>query len=130
MNNYLIDTSVLSSLINENDVNHEQAIKLIDDVSGTDQSFFINIVIYIELKTLFKKLGIYSYVRDFLDDNGIEFLETNYDTLEEYEDYTKNLNNSLKPNDSLILFTAYNKNMELLTFDEKLKRVYDKLLNS
>ena len=122
-NKYVFDSSFLSSLFYETDINHEKAIKVFSELpSGS--LFLIPATVYIEMLVGLKR---FPWFRDekfyqFISSINVEFVFIDNKFLRRYERFLNKRIAKLKAIDSTVLFTARENQAGILTFDKKLQK--------
>jgi predicted nucleic acid-binding protein len=122
MKQYVLDTNFLVSLLNDKDVNHQQA----KDIAATIEDSYITIpfVVIAEIMSYTKNKKL----RDVVLDNTIQILSNIFflseENIDEYMRFTHQLKHSFTAIDSIVLYCATSTNSELITLDKKLKKLY------
>ena len=124
----LIDSSVLVSLYNPQDGQHQKAKRLIKSLAKKEVEFFIHPLVILEILTVLKQRGpakVFKEVKEYL------FNPTLYTLLKEkfflqpddfvFRIFEENKNISLV--DAKLIEVAFLKNFTLLTLDKNLQKV-------
>lgn len=123
----VLDTSFLSSLLIEDDDNYSKAL-LIYKTQIINSDIIIPMQAKAELfvmkrdlaplDKIIRFLNLFNYKTDFI--NAKQELQL-IDFIEKYDP-------SLKSGDLMILFSAFNNEAELITFDKKLKQEFQRIM--
>lgn len=127
-NNFLLDTSFLSGLINSKDRHNQDATSIYIDF-GSRSNVLIPAIVKLELVLLtlkFKNFEI-PQIDELLQKLGVEILSIDEPFLKGFQVFVMETRFNLKPNDYLILYSSVKTNSKLVTFDKKLEKYYDKL---
>jgi predicted nucleic acid-binding protein len=128
----VLDSSFISSVLLEDDSNHEIALKELYNVIINSNTLIPSTVL-LELELLPKSIGNKDYYKkiDILL-SKIEFELVNIEPsfLKEYRLLNRKLDQILTAIDLTVLTTAISNNAELITFDKKLLKVYNQLINN
>lgn len=123
MERFLLDTSFIFSFADKDDINHIKARKLILNSSSPILKFYIPYIVVAELVIGSENFDFLSLAKSF----SSNFVKNNEKDLEFIAKMSPSLARSLKANDCLILAIASRLNLEILTFDEKLKKAHTQL---
>lgn len=127
MNSYIFDTSFLISLIHQDDINHEKAWRILQDIDLNVCRFFISEVILIETYT------VLSYKVDFqstvtldalLEGIPVQYLSGN---LTEYISFFKMLKWVISVADASVISDAFKHDLEILSFDKQLLIIHKEM---
>jgi predicted nucleic acid-binding protein len=125
MKQYVLDTNFLVSLLNDKDVNHQQA----KDIAATIEDSYITIpfVVIAEIMSYTKNKKL----RDVVLKNTMQILSDTFflseENIDEYIRFTCQLKRSFSAIDSIVLYCAVNADSELITLDKKLKKLYKQI---
>jgi predicted nucleic acid-binding protein len=125
MKQYVLDTNFLVSLLNDKDVNHQQA----KDIAATIEDSYITIpfVVIAEIMSYTKNKKL----RDVVLENTMQILSDTFflseENIDEYIRFTYQLKRSFTAVDSIVLYCAVNTDSELITLDKKLKKLYKQI---
>lgn len=127
-NNFVLDTSFLSSLINSEDENNENAVDIYGSFSSEDV-LFIPATVKLELILIGLNFARFSEkdLDRFIEHIELSLVEINTEFLRKFQKFVFSTKLPLKPVDYSILFTAFETKSKLLTFDKKLEKYYKKL---
>lgn len=127
--NIVLDTSFISSLLREDDSNHIAAHSQYEKIKGDlSAKIIISAITLLELSRInwvesYDRSKMLSAVSEmiahkivYLDQDQIDYIEQ-----------LVSLETTLKPNDFCIAITSLRNSAELLTFDEKLKKEFNRL---
>jgi len=120
---YIIDTSFISSLLIEDDINHQKALDLYEDLPK-DLQFFIPVTVLLELFTGIKKLkkNKLENVYRFIDLLSIQTIYIDDYFLKSYKTLLKKDDMNLTAIDLTLIVTAKMIGGKVLTFNKKLKK--------
>lgn len=126
-NKYVLDTSFISSLYKSSDVNHIKAIEIFKEIE-IESEIIIPINVLLELISFNKRyelshedLMLYGYTLA----SSIEVNDEKY--IFEINKFQRQYDINLKAMDMSILFCAWKYNSQLLTFDNKLLKVFNQI---
>jgi predicted nucleic acid-binding protein len=125
MKQYVLDTNFLVSLLNDKDVNHQQA----KDIAATIEDSYITVpfVAIAEIMSYTKNKKL----RDVVLENTMQILSDIFflseENIDEYIRFTYQVKRSFTAVDSIVLYCAVNTDSELITLDKKLKKLYKQI---
>ena len=126
-NKVVLDTSFLSSLINIDDKNHSLAASIYS-TRVANSEIVIPLQSKIELFVMKKEIASLNRILEFL--NNFNYKTDYLNSKQEFHliEFIEKNDPRLKSGDLLILFSAFNNNAELITFDEKLEREFQRIM--
>jgi len=123
--NIILDSSFVISLIKLSDSNHKEAVSLLTNLPENANLIIPSVVVaesIIFSRNVLKDLELIKKIsnkfQEPLEDDYLSFQKISLDSRK-----------SLKANDCLILAISIRKKARVLTFDKKLLRAYQKLIN-
>lgn len=119
----LLDTNFVFSLFTRNDSLNSTAIDIFDKFDSSEDIIIPRLVVA-ELLVSNSKIDFIDTCNVISQGNIIDFGDDNLTFIASLE---PNIRKTLKSNDCLILSMAILLDAELITFDQKLLKVYDKL---
>ena len=126
-NKFVLDTSYVSSLVLESDVNHNKATKIYENLAN-DSNLYIPVTVVMELLVGIKRLakGKIKKLLNFLDMLNPEIIYNDNNFVDEYTDFVIQHRSLLTAIDLSIIVTAKMLNAKIITFDKKLGRFRNK----
>lgn len=124
MSRYVVDTSFLLSFFNNKDFNHEKALEFMSTMYY--EYLIIPSVVIAELASFTKNKQFRDLILENVFNVASEVCSLNEGNIFEYLSFRESFSNSLKAMDSIILFTAIERDAEILTFDKDMIREYSR----
>jgi predicted nucleic acid-binding protein len=125
MNKYVFDTSFLVSLFNSQDVNHQKAKDIGQNIEN--EHVFVPSVVIAEIMSHTKNPRLRKLVLEKTMEIVSEVFFLTKEDLDKYIQFAYGLGNVFTAIDSIILYSAISTDSELITLDKKLKKLYKKL---
>ena len=130
MKSYIFDTSFLISLLDIDDINHEKALEIVSDLEiwNFTNKFFINDIILNETYTVLNYKKWFKFLEKF--ETFLEQIEVIYlsGNNEEYLSFFKMILWKVSVPDSSVLYDSLKHNLEILSFDKEMMKLYGKYL--
>lgn len=124
MSKYVVDTSFLVSFFNDKDLNHDKALEFMSTMYY--EYLIIPSVVIAELASLTKNKKLRDLIIENVFNITSEICSLNEGNIFEYLSFRQSFDLNLRAVDSIILFSAVQGDVELLTFDEDLIKEYSK----
>lgn len=125
MKKYLLDTNFIYSLVDPSDSNNSKAKEIMGNISKEPNSLLIPYIVMAELIITSKSYDFFGLAKDL---NSRIYLNTLNDLHFIDQHIPKRSSRSLKANDCSILALCYRHNARLLSFDSKLLKAYEVLI--
>ena len=127
-NKYVLDTSYISSLLNRRDTKHEGA-KKIAETKLREKNIILPATVILELSLLQTQQSTKTSRLELTKIHKVarEYVYVNQNFLDAFEEFVSKTKLKLKTIDYTVLFCAYSKKATLITFDEKLNKVYKRI---
>ena len=122
MGSVALDASVLIALLEPKDPHNERALELLQTRAREQRPFIASASAYAEALVGAIRRGTEDIVEGFIDDTGTRIIDINR-PLARRAAGLRAKHRSLRMGDALVLATAQEYDAELLTFDEKLRRI-------
>ena len=125
----LLDSSVVIAFYNIKDIQYKKALKEVQSLAGKNVVLHLHPLIILETLTVLKqkigKEGVLECEKDFLDANLYVWDKVSL-TLHETDSWRKIFyeKNTLSVIDAMLLRYAIENDLELVTFDKELEKVY------
>jgi len=128
-NNFVLDTSFLSSLINSEDKNNKKAVGIYGNFSG-EATLFIPATVKLELVLIGLNFTKFSEkdLDKFIESIELSLVDINNEFLGKFQEFVFSTKFPLKPVDYSVLFSCIFTKSELITFDKKLEKYYRKVI--
>jgi len=123
--NIVLDTNILHSYLDKEDSNHLEARNVFKNFKREDK-MLVPLIVVFELCA--GSPDVESLLK-FLEKISDKFIQNTKLDIKFFDNLDFKTRNSLKAADCAILSICYRTNAKLLTFDRKLKKVYDKIFN-
>ena len=123
---YIIDTSVYVSAFLEDDINHEEWLKIIANI---DWKINIPYLVFQEEITVLTYKHSKNLAWDFVDFILADdrFILTNWESIEEIS-FWKTIDNRISYIDIIVVYIAIKYSIKLYTFDEDMEKLYKKFV--
>ncbi len=126
---YILDSSVWVSFFNDKDVHHKWALFLVEDIMENQSTVIIPEIILIETLYNLQKLvpsQQLQHFKDYWKENDL--IAFYFGGLDFYFDYAPELGKEIKLKTHDFIIYAYSRffDAELITFDKKLKKIFQK----
>lgn len=128
MNSYVLDTNILSALVNRRDVLHQRAGDLVSSIYS-DSNVIIPATVILELSLLqanypeFANLDLFKFIYSVVSE--VIAIDEAYWT--KFNKFAGQTQLNLKTIDYSLLFTARQSKAELISFDTKLLKAWQKI---
>lgn len=121
---FVLDTSFISSLLNQADVNHQQAVEIYQKFPQ-QSTFVVPRTVELELAILQAKLLPDADVQGFLSEIGVVRIDIDQKFVSGYGKFVQDTNSRAKTVDLSVLFVTKEYQGQLVTLDKWLARQLD-----
>lgn len=131
-NRVVFDTSFFSSFLMKRDVNHDKALGLFNYYVDINNIIMPTSVL-MELEILPKSINKPDFtelIHEVLEMFELNFISLDHSFFKEFQKINSKITQKVKTLDLTILTTALLYDAELITFDKKLQKVYNQLINN
>jgi predicted nucleic acid-binding protein len=124
-NKYTLDTSFISALLKVDDHFSLEASKMFLEV-GDDAIFYLPTPVILELIILSNRRihQLKQNIKEFIHELDPIIVDINENFIDGFLTYTQENEVTLKPIDASVFFTCFQYKTQLLSFDERLIKVY------
>lgn len=125
MQKYVLDTSFLSALINQNDIHHERALDTYKALAE-ESYFIISSIVIVELITGIKRFSPRK-IEALIDlcfkiSDRVDYIDMGF--LKDFIDFAQNTKRLITPIDNIIICNAIKEDADIISFDRQLIKVY------
>lgn len=120
-NTFVLDTSFVSSLLNQADVNHQQAVQVYQELPE-DCEFILPRTVELELAILQAKLLPEADIQGFLNEIVTVRIDIDQKFVKGYGEFVRDTNSKTKTVDLSVLFVTKEYQGQLVTLDKWLAR--------
>jgi predicted nucleic acid-binding protein len=120
---------VLIGFLDENDAHHVRAVRELRPWLAAGNTLLLPATVFSELLVGPARLGVHERVEAFVDEAGMEVVPVNR-SIARRAAHLRATVQSLRLPDALVIATAVEREASLLTLDERLQRIVERLVTS